>query len=45
MNHIVVLRLIARAEYDDAVAWYESERAGLGIEFTSAVNEVLERIA
>ncbi|HVT91565.1 MAG TPA: type II toxin-antitoxin system RelE/ParE family toxin [Bryobacteraceae bacterium] len=45
MTRAVVFRPIARSEYDEAVAWYESERAGLGLEFKDAVDGVLARIA
>ena len=45
MTRPVVFRLIARTEYDEAVAWYEGERAGLGLEFKDAVDEVLTRVA
>ena len=40
----VVFRLIARNEYDEAVAWYEGERAGLGLDFQSAVDSALALI-
>jgi toxin ParE1/3/4 len=40
----VVLRPTARQEYDDAVDYYESQRAGLGARFGAHVNEVLTRI-
>lgn len=45
MTRTVVFRPIARSEYDEAVAWYENERSGLGLEFKDAVDEVLARIA
>ena len=45
MKRAVVFRLVARNEYDEAVAWYEAERAGLGLEFKSAVDEALTLIA
>jgi plasmid stabilization system protein ParE len=35
----VVFRQVARQEFDEAVAWYEAERAGLGLEFKLAVDE------
>jgi hypothetical protein len=41
MSRQVVFRLIARNEYDEAVGWYESERSGLGLEFKSAVDDML----
>ena len=45
MSRQVVFRLIARNEFDEAVAWYEGERVGLGLEFKEAVATVLGRIA
>ena len=41
----VVFRRAARAEFDDAADWYEARRAGLGADFTAAVQQVLDRIA
>ena len=35
---------IARIEFDEAAAWYENERPGLGEEFIVEVDRVLERI-
>jgi len=45
MSLPVVFRHIARQEMDDAIAWYESERPGVGIEFASEVAALLPRIA
>lgn len=44
MSRDLVFRLVARHEYDEAVAWYEGERVGLGLEFQSAVSEALDVI-
>ena len=44
MSLPVVLRPAARQEYDDAVDYYEAQRAGLGRRFVARVNEVLTRI-
>lgn len=41
MSRPVVFRRSARREYDEAVDWYKSERAGLGLEFKSAVDDML----
>jgi plasmid stabilization system protein ParE len=41
----VVFRRIARQEFDEAVVWYETERAGLGLEFSDAVDEKIALIA
>jgi len=45
MSLPVVFRHIARQEMDDAIAWYESERPGVGIEFASEIGSLLGRIA
>lgn len=41
----VVFRALARAEFDDATAWYESQRAGLGTDFVNEVQKILDTIA
>src|SRR5216684_4157257 len=45
MSLPVVFRHIARQEMDDAIAWYESERPGVAIEFASEIGSLLARIA
>ncbi|MCE9565153.1 MAG: type II toxin-antitoxin system RelE/ParE family toxin [Planctomycetes bacterium] len=45
MSLPVVLRTVARAEYLGAIAYYESEQPGLGADFESAVQIVLDVIA
>ena len=45
MSLPVVFRPEARAEYDDAVDWYERQRPGLGGDFLDEVQRVLDRIA
>ncbi|HSI36025.1 MAG: type II toxin-antitoxin system RelE/ParE family toxin [Phycisphaerae bacterium] len=45
MTRQVRLLPAARREYDDAVVWYESGRAGEGEKFLVAVRETLGRIA
>jgi toxin ParE1/3/4 len=45
MSRAVVFRLVARNEYDDAVAWYETQRVGLGLEFSAAIADVLARMS
>jgi plasmid stabilization system protein ParE len=35
----------AKAEFDDAADRYESQQAGLGVDFVARVREVLRRIA
>jgi plasmid stabilization system protein ParE len=44
MSPSVVFRPIAKAEFEDAISWYESKREGLGQEFRLAVNSQIERI-
>ena len=45
MSLPVVLRPEARAEFDEAVDWYEQQRAGLGADFVAQVQAVLDRIS
>lgn len=45
MSLPIVFRRVARVEFDDAANWYEQRRAGLGAAFTTAVEEVMGRIA
>jgi plasmid stabilization system protein ParE len=45
MSLPVVLRDEAQQEFDNAFDWYESERAGLGVEFVAEVQKVFDRIA
>jgi plasmid stabilization system protein ParE len=41
------LRLLpeARAEFDEAIDWYEARQTGLGVDFVARVRDVLRRIA
>jgi plasmid stabilization system protein ParE len=41
----VVLRDEAQAEFDEAFDWYNTQRAGLGVEFVAEVQKVFDRIA
>ncbi|HKG81165.1 MAG TPA: hypothetical protein VKA78_17140 [Pyrinomonadaceae bacterium] len=45
MSYMVVLRRIAKREFDDAIAWYENRHEGLGRDFSTAVEREIERIA
>lgn len=45
MSVPVVLRRIARREFDEAADRYEAQRPGLGARFVDAVNEVLSQVA
>lgn len=40
----VVFRRIARQEMDESIAWYENERAGLGLEFAAEIDASLNAI-
>jgi plasmid stabilization system protein ParE len=41
MRREIVFRLAARIEFDEAVAWYEGEKAGLGLALKTAVDHTL----
>ena len=41
----IVFRRQARGEFDEAAAWYEQHRAGLGAKFIDAVQDVLNQAA
>jgi toxin ParE1/3/4 len=45
MSLPLVVRHAGRAELDEAASWYESQRPGLGVEFVTEVQEVLDTIA
>ena len=38
----VVFRRAARAEFDGAALWYEERQPGLGMQFTSEIDRVVE---
>ena len=40
----LVFRRVARIEFDEAFDWYEQKRKGLGLDFKSRVQGVLDRI-
>jgi len=40
----VVLRDVARAEFEESAAWYEAQRPGLGATFIAEVEQTLARI-
>ena len=44
MSLPVVFRPVARQEMDDAIAWYESERPGVGIEVAAEIGSLIARI-
>ncbi len=41
----ILFRPLAQSEYELAAAWYDQARAGLGIEFESAVDALLDEAA
>jgi plasmid stabilization system protein ParE len=43
MSLPVIFKSVARFEFDEAVAWYEGERPGLGEEFKLEVKSALQR--
>lgn len=44
MSLPLLFRPAAQAEFDEATAWYEAQRAGLGSEFIEQVQQVLNMI-
>ena len=45
MSRPLVYRRPARREFDEAADWYEQQKAGLGVKFTAAVQDVLDEAA
>ena len=45
MKRGCVLRRVAEKEFDDSIAWYESEREGLGQKFRATIEQYFQRIA
>lgn len=45
MSLPIVFREVARAEFEDAAAWYESRVANLGADFIAEIQRVLDTIA
>ena len=41
----IVFRRIAKREMDESIAWYENQRAHLGLEFAIEVDKTLEHVA
>jgi plasmid stabilization system protein ParE len=41
----IVFRRVTRIEMDEAIAWYEYQDAGLGLQFTTEIDTYLQRIA
>jgi len=45
MSKPVVLRRVAREEFDEAADWYEARQPGLGLRFVAAVQVVFDRFS
>jgi toxin ParE1/3/4 len=45
MSRSLVLRSVAKFEFDEATDWYEQRRVGLGAKFVAQVQRVLDRIS
>ncbi len=45
MSFPLVFRAAAQKEFDQAAAWYEKQKAGLGAEYVDEIQRVLSRIA
>ena len=45
MSLPIVFRRVARIEMDEAIAWYEYQGAGLGLQFITEIDTYLQRIA
>lgn len=45
MSLPVVFRPEARAEFDESFDWYERQRSGLGVDFVTQVQEILDQIS
>ena len=45
MSLRVLFRRAARIEFEDAAAWYEDRRRGLGEQFISEIGEAVEKAA
>jgi len=44
MRRAIVFAPLARLEFEDAAAWYEEQRAGLGEELRIEVNATLQQV-
>ncbi|HYV24638.1 MAG TPA: type II toxin-antitoxin system RelE/ParE family toxin [Pyrinomonadaceae bacterium] len=45
MSLPVVFRRIARLEFEESIAWYDAQQAGLGVQFAAEIENLLERIS
>ncbi len=44
MKRAILLAPLARLEFENAVVWYDEQRAGLGDEFRAEVNATLQQV-
>jgi plasmid stabilization system protein ParE len=44
MRRAIIFAPLARLEFEEAAAWYEEQRAGLGEEFRIEVNATLQQV-
>ena len=44
MMRKIIFAPLARLEFEDAVAWYDGQRPGLGDEFRAEVNDTLQQV-
>src|SRR6185436_8481102 len=44
MSHPIIFRPVARAEYLQAIEWYENQQPGLSADFEAAVQVILDTI-
>jgi plasmid stabilization system protein ParE len=45
MKRGFVLRRVAEKEFDESIAWYENQQAGLGQEFRATIEDYFQQIA
>ena len=45
MSRPIIFRPLAKAELDEAIHWYEKQKAGLGLDLRVAVEQMLIRMA
>ena len=44
MSAVLIMRPIAKVEFDEAANWYDTQRRGLGESFVNAVQDVLDTV-
>jgi plasmid stabilization system protein ParE len=45
MKRGFVLRRVAEQEFDESIAWYENQQAGLGQEFRTVIEDYFQQIS